>query len=68
MLEDALAYIQQRMRDQRIPITISLSESVLARIDDLLAEAGSESRGALIDALLRAMLFDQEQPQESRPS
>jgi metal-responsive CopG/Arc/MetJ family transcriptional regulator len=55
------------MRDQRDPTTLSLSESVLAWIDELMAQAGSQSRGGLIDSLLREVLFDNEEPQESQP-
>jgi metal-responsive CopG/Arc/MetJ family transcriptional regulator len=51
------------MNESRLQITLSLSESVVERVDELLLETGMQSRGALVDCLLREVLFDKEQPQ-----
>jgi metal-responsive CopG/Arc/MetJ family transcriptional regulator len=53
------------MSDPRVQITLSLSESVLIRIDQLLAQAGMQSRSALIDSLLREVLIDEDQVKDS---
>ena len=53
------------MSDPRVQITVSLSESVLIRIDQLLAQAGRQSRSALIDSLLREVLIDEDQVNDS---
>ena len=47
-----------------VQVTISLSESVIAKVDELLTEVGTRSRGALIDSLLRELLFDPDQSQD----
>jgi hypothetical protein len=51
------------MNESRLQITLSLSESVVQRVDELLLETGMQSRGAFIDCLLREVLFNEEQPQ-----
>ena len=49
--------LQQKMSEARVQITLSLSESVVERLDELLLKGGMESRGAFIDSLLREVLF-----------
>ena len=51
------------MNESLLQITLSLSESVVERVDELLLETGMQSRGAFIDCLLREVFFDEEQPQ-----
>jgi metal-responsive CopG/Arc/MetJ family transcriptional regulator len=53
------------MSDPRVQITLSLSESILIRIDKLLAQAGMQSRSALIDSLLREVHIDEDQVKDS---
>ena len=53
------------MSEPIVKVTLSLSESVIARVDELLTGVGMKSRGALIDSLLRELLFDPERTQDS---
>jgi metal-responsive CopG/Arc/MetJ family transcriptional regulator len=48
------------MSEVRVQIMLSLSESVVERLDELLAKVGMESRGAFIDSLLREVLFEED--------
>ena len=49
------------MDNELVQVSLSLSEPVIARVDELVSGMELRSRSALIDQLLREVLFDDEQ-------
>jgi metal-responsive CopG/Arc/MetJ family transcriptional regulator len=48
------------MDNELVQVSLSLSEPVIARVDELVSGMELRSRSALIDQLLREVLFDDE--------
>jgi metal-responsive CopG/Arc/MetJ family transcriptional regulator len=48
------------MDNELVQVTLALSEPVITRVDELVSGMELRSRSALIDQLLREVLFDDE--------
>ena len=53
------------MSETLVQIKVSLSEAVVARIDELVAQLGMKARGPCIDCLLREVLFEDDESEQA---